>query len=417
MPTIRILPLTLFISLMPSVAMAQDEVIVVTRQVQESRYPVAVMPFADAGRITDNLTLAGLGATAQNLPQNTTNATDIVNNLGTWRNQGFRQVVLVQTHTMPANKLAISYQLVDTATGSVGVKQTQVSENNSTALAASYAQISDKIYQSITGKPSDLVGKIAFVEETGLPSNKTSMLKLVDMSGKNLATLDTVNGSIMTPSFSPDGRYIAYSVQSKNALPVIYVRSLDNNQLQMVTPFWGHNLAPSFSPDGGSLIFSGSHEANNPNIYRLNLAANSLEKLTSLSGAENSPSYLPDGTGFVYTADHGTRSQSLQKYDFATGKSTQLVARGSSPRVSTDGSKIIYTAAGRIIIANQQGKTLQSFAVAGTETAASFSPSGSRIVYAVNQGNQSQLMIRSLSNNAVQTLPTTGVVRDPVWSK
>ncbi|MFB6349619.1 translocation protein TolB [Moraxella sp. ZJ142] len=408
---------TSVLGMMAAHADGDDEVMVITRSVAGSAYPVAVMPFAQANKISDNLNLAGLGATHQNLPQHTQSASEILHNLSTWRNQGFGYVVIVRTHSMPSNKTAISYEIVDTNTAQISDKQTQVSDNHPAALAVAYNQISDKIYQAISHQPSDLTGKIAYVEETGTPNNKTSSLKLIDVHGQAIATLYTVNGSILTPTFSPDGSRIAYSVQTKDGLPVIHIQSVNGGQPQVVTPFWGHNLAPSFSPNGDSILFSGSHENNNPNIYRLNFTANRLERLTNLAGAENSPNYLPSGTGFIYTADHGTRSQSLQRYDFGTGKSTQIAARASNPRLSPDGNKLVYVASNRIVIANTQGKTQQSFAVNGTEISASFSPSSTRIVYAQKQGNQSQLMIRSLTSNTARTIATTGIAKDPVWSK
>lgn len=409
--------LALTISLATAYAHADDELIVITEQVAQSRYPVAVMPFSDAHQVSHHLSLAGLGATHQNLPQHTQASSEILRNLTTWRNQGFEYVILAQSHQILGNKLAINYEIIDTANGSVSVKHTQISDNHPASIQAAYRQISDKIYQIITGQPSDLMGKIAYVEESGSPQNKVSTLKLIDPSGQLIRTLDTVNGSIMTPAFSPDGLSIAYSVQTKNSLPVIYIVPVLGGTPKLVTPFWGHNLAPSFSPDGGSILFSGSHENNNPNIYRLNLHANHLDTLTTLAGAENSPNYLADGSGFIYTADKGTRRQSLYRYDFGTTHSTQIASHATNPRLSLDGSKLVYVSGGRITIANAQGRAQQSFGVLGTDVSASFSPSGTRIIYTSNQGNKNQLMIRSLSSNATRAIPTSGTARDPIWSK
>lgn len=397
-----------------------DEVLVITKQVAASQKPIAIMPFAGdaalSGTISSLLDDAGLGASSQNLPMLTQSSAQITSALAQWRNQGYQHVVLGQVHSITGNKVAINYQIINTQTGAISGQQTQISDNTSAAKRAAAHKISDQIYQAITGNVSDLTGVIAYVEETGSPTNKTSSLKLMDVSGQTIRTLDTVSGSIMTPVFSRDGTRIAYSTQAKNGLPVIRMISVSGGQPQLLTPFWGHNLAPSFSPDGSSILFSGSHEANNPNIYRLDLTANRLDRLTNLSGAENSPNYLADGSGFIYTADHGTRSQSLQRFDFGSGRSQQIAARASNPRLSLDGAKLVYVAQGRIVIASPQGRVQQSFAVPGTEVSASFSPSGNSIVYATSQGNQSRLVIRSLSSNASRTIVSSGIVRDPIWS-
>ena len=396
---------------------ADDELIMISEQVAPSQYPVAVMPFSEAHQVSHYLSLAGLGATHQNLPQHTQTNHDILNNLTAWRNRGFEYIILAQSHQILGNKLAINYEIIDTANGLVSVKHTQISDNHPASIQAAYRQISDTIYQIITGQPSDLMGKIAYVEESGSPQNKISSLKLIDPSGQLIRTLDTVNGSIITPTFSPDGLSIAYSVQTKNNLPIIYIVPVSGGTPKLITPFWGHNLAPSFSPDGGSILFSGSHENNNPNIYRLNLHTNHLDTLTTFNGAENAPNYLADASGFIYTADKGTRRQSLYRYDFGTTHSTQIASYATNPRLSPDGSKLVYLSGGQIIIANTKGRIQQSFRVLGTDVSASFSPSGTRIIYTSNQGNKNQLMIRSLSSNTIRTVATSGTVRDPIWSK
>lgn len=399
---------------------AEDEILVITKQVAANQKAIAIMPFAGddslSKMISSLLDSTELGASSQNLPMLTQNSTQIISNLTAWRNQGYHHVVLGQVHSITGNKLAITYQIINTQTGTVSSQQTHISDNTAAAKRTAAQQIGDRIYQTITGNTADLTGVIAYVEETGSPINKISSLKIIDVSGQAIRTLDTVSGSIMTPVFSKDGTQIAYSTQTNDGLPVIRTVPISGGQPKLLTPFWGHNLAPSFSPDGMSILFSGSHENNNPNIYRLNLTANHLERITDFNGAENSPNYLPDGSGFIYTADHGTRSQSLHRYDFASGRSQQIAARASNPRLSLDGSKLIYVASGRLVVSDTQGRVQQSFAVSGTEVSASFSPSGRRIVYAISQGNQSRLVVRSLSSNTSRTIISSGTVRDPIWS-
>lgn len=398
-----------------------DQVWVATQQVAQSAHRIAIVPFAGdsqmSSMISANLATTQFGATDQRLPQGAVNASGVLANLSTWRNLGFDYVVVGQSHSITGNKTAINYSIIDTKSGqSLGGNLSQISDATVSAKKQAAAQISNKIYQAISGQAGDFGTKIAYVEQTGTTKNPISTLKLIDSDGQNARTLFSVTGSIFTPTFSPDGSRIAYAVQAKNGLPVIHLQSLNAQDSQVITPFWGHNLAPSFSPDGTSLLFSGSHENNNPNIYRLNLSLNTLERMTDSAGAENSPNYLPNAQGFIYTADQGTRTQSLYRYQFANKQSTRLVSGATNPRISRDGQKIAYVSGGRIVIVNAQGATQQSFAASGTDVIASFSPSANQIVYSLSQGNKSQLIIRSLHSNAMRVIPTTGIVRDPVWS-
>ncbi|WP_294034952.1 translocation protein TolB [uncultured Moraxella sp.] len=419
---LAIATITVMASISPAIANDDtDKVWVATQQIAQSSDRIAIVPFVGdtvvTGVVTANLDGTELGASSGNLPQRTASTNDILANLSTWRNLGYDYVVIGKSHSIVGNKTAISYDVIDTKAAKVIGSQTQVSDTNTASLKLAGHQISDKIYQAITGKSGDFGSVIAYVEETGTPSNKTSRLKLVDATGQNARTLFTVTGSILTPTFSPDGSRIAYAVQAKNGLPVIHVQSINGTHSEVVTPFWGHNLAPSFSADGTRLLFSGSHEYNNPNIYELNLTTKTLKAITTQNGAENSPSYLPDGSGFIYTADNGTRSQSLYRYQFANQNATRIALNATNPHLSHDGSKIAYVAGQDIIIANVSGSTLQRIKVGGTEISASFSPSANRIVYAQSQGGQSKLVIHNLTSNQSTTLPTTGQVREPVWSK
>lgn len=420
--------LTLLTAALLSVSMSQmasandDKVWTVTQQIAQSTQRVAVLPFignnALSSAITAKLDTTELGATQNNLPQQTNNSNEILSNLNAWRNQGFGYVVIGQAHSIAGGKTAITYEVIDAINGkSLGGAQTHITDSNPSAINRTSAQLSDKIYQAITGQASDFGSKIAYVENTGTPSAPIATLKIIDSDGQNARTLYTVNGSILTPTFSPNGSQLAYSVQRQNGLPVIQIQSVNGGESRVVTPFWGHNLAPSFSPDGTSILFSGSHENNDPNIYRLNLSLNTLERLTNLNGAENSPNYLPNNQGFIFTADQGSRRQGLYRQNFSSQTATPLIANATNPRLSHDGSKIVYVAGSRIVIANTQGKTEQSFAASGTEISASLSPSGNQLVYALSQGKQSQLMIRNLHNNSTRAIATTGQVRDPIWSK
>ncbi len=400
---------------------AEDEVWVVTKAGVNNPNAVAVVPFMGDSQVTTmltaNLNSTELGATNQSLPQmQAGSAADIINNINAWRAQGYRFVVAGRAHSIVGNKIAINYEIVDVGSGgTLGGMLTQVADNNSAALRTAANQMSNHIYQLITGNAADFGSRIIYVEENNTPTNKTSTLKLIDSSGADAKTLYSVQGSIFNPTVSPDGSRIAFSVQKSNELPVIHLLPISGGASRIITPFWGHNLSPSFSADGNSILFSGSHENNNPNIYRLNLSANHLEKIIDKPGAENSPRYLPDGTGFIYTADNGSRRQSLYRYQLNNGVSTQLATNATNPTVSHDGSRIAYVSGGRIVITNSSGSTQDSFGVGGTEIAASFSPSGRQLVYSTNQGSRGQLIIRNLSGGQTRSISTAGLVRDPQW--
>lgn len=394
-----------------------DWVIEVNKQGITNPHQIAFIPFtgntAISPLVLDQLAQTDLKASDAKLPSKATSVDAVLANIHAWRNTGYRYVVLGDSRSILGNKVATNFQIIDLNTArQLGANHTHISGASQAELNTAASDISSKIYQAITGKASDLVGRIAYVEETGDLRQKTSHLKIIDVASKTTRTIDTVQGAILTPTFSPDGSQLAYTVLENDALPVIYLYQLDSQVKSLATPFKGHNLSPSFSPDGSALLFSGSHDNHNPNIYRLDLNANRLTAITTLAGAENSPSYL-SGNQIIFTADNGTRTQSI--YRMALGSSPTRITTGSSPRVSRDGSQLAYTQGSNLIVSNVNGSNPKTIASIGTEGTASFSPSGQSVVYA-SHGKNSQLVIKNLASGQTTILPTTGIVKDPAWS-
>lgn len=400
-----------------SAAHAEDLVLQVTKAGITNPNQVAIVPFLGNQTLSD-LTLTHLNNTElkssdNNLPSHPQNAEDVINNIHAWRNTGYQYVVIGSSHTILGDKAATNFEIVDLGAAKlIGARQTHIFGSSTQELQAAAIAISNKIYAAITGTTNDLVGKIAYVEEIGKANQKISTLKVMDVATQNVKNIQTINGSILTPAFSPDGTKLAYTILHQDELPLIYIQELGSDQKTLVTPFKGSNLSPAFSSDGNALLFSGSHDNDNPNIYQLDLVANRLSTITQLDGAENSPSYLPNSQ-IIFTADNGSRSQSIYRLNNNT---PIRITAGSSPRVSHDGTRLAYTQGSNLIVANINGTNPKIIAKIGTEGMASFSPNGTSIVYSTQMGNDSKLIINQLNTGHETILPTTGIIKDPTWS-
>jgi WD40 repeat protein len=179
--------------------------------------------------------------------------------------------------------------------------------------------------------------------------------------GRSLMLLDAINGGVrriidmdeieqqQAPSFSPDGKKIAFS-GSKDARFDIFVLDLDKDTITRLTDDEIFDGAPVFSPDGKSIVMvsvvgAGAHGK----IFRMDLDKPGVRiPVTTGDTNENDPVYSQDGKRIYYTSDRGGR-ENIYSLDLATGEERQYtnVVSGAfmpTPLKGKDGDeRLVYT--------------------------------------------------------------------------
>lgn len=114
-------------------------------------------------------------------------------------------------------------------------------------------------------------GRIAFVRPDGLDTSRGDIWTVLPAGGSLLRLTSTGDNS--EPTWSPDGRWIAFS-SSRSGSEDIWVMRQDGSGLRRVTTASSNETDPTWSPDGRSLAFSSDRLTSDPRnrrsaIYRI----------------------------------------------------------------------------------------------------------------------------------------------------
>lgn len=284
-------------------------------------------------------------------------------------------------------------------------------------------QISDAVYEKILGIPGAFWTRIAYVTSSGLGRGARYALMVADADGWNPRTVVNSTEPLMSPSWSPDGRRLAY-VSFEGGNSAVWIQDIASGSREKVTSFRGINGAPSFSPDGGRLVLTLS-KGGNPDVYVMDLGSKHLTQVTNHFGIDTEPSWSPDGGSLYFTSDRGGRPQ-IYRVAASGGSATRVSFEGSynaSPSVSFDGKKIATAqGAGNVyriaLLDNSLGSPRWSMLSPGSlDESPSFAPNGAMVLYAAREGRRGVLYAVSADGRVRQRLVLAeGDVREPAWS-
>lgn len=146
------------------------------------------------------------------------------------------------------------------------------------------------------------------------------------------------NGS---PSFSPDGRQIAF-FSSRSKFPQIYTMDFDGTNIQLLTPFTpgvrSYRAAPDWSPDGRAVAYE--QQMGDFQVWMINVRDKEPRQLTS-EGENEGPTWAPDGRHIALSSTRGGSKQ-IWVLDTESGRFRQLT-RNSGARLAAWSPMIVIT--------------------------------------------------------------------------
>lgn len=159
------------------------------------------------------------------------------------------------------------------------------------------------------------------------------------------ARVTSAPGLELSPTLSPDGRFLAYSGRSSGHWDVYLLRAEGQRAINLTREGEGDDVQPAFSPDGGSIAFRSSREGGG--LFLMGATGESARRICDRGW---NPAWSPDGAEIVFATapifdspyDRPTPSE-LWAVSVADGRTRRIAAADAvQPAWSPHGQRVAF---------------------------------------------------------------------------
>lgn len=282
--------------------------------------------------------------------------------------------------------------------------------------------VSDTVYEMLTGIPGAFSTQILYVTVDRQAQRTWYRLRRADADGHRIVTLFESDEPILSPTWSPDGRKVAYVSYHDGRRPTVVMQDIVTGRQTTIAKFKGINGAPAWSPDGRYMAVALSKDGD-PEIYLVEMATGKLQRVTNHYAIDTEPRWMPDGKRLIFTSDRPGNPQ-IYEYHLVNKHLKRLTFNGSynaRGAVSADGRYLamVHRVNGEFHIAVQDlfRDTFRVLTQTPLDESPSIAPNGSMVIYATQERGLGVLSAVSLDGRVKVRLPAKyGEVREPAWS-
>ena len=245
---------------------------------------------------------------------------------------------------------------------------------------------------------------------------------IADYDGENQRRVTVGKSLNITPTWSPDGRSIAYS-SYRRGQPNIFISNIYQGTLEELTKTAGNNFTPSWSPDGTRLCFASTRDGN-IELYVVNRDGSNIRRLTNHSASDITPTWAPSGTQIAFTSDRtgtpqiyivGADGLGLQRLtsepyaDRATWSPAPFNEVAYTARTGPGNDVKVISLATRDVRQLTFGE--------GTNESPSWAPNGRHLAFTSTRSGKTQIFTIARDGKDLKQITRTGNNYQPDWSR
>lgn len=266
------------------------------------------------------------------------------------------------------------------------------------------------LMKALTGHGDFFLSTLAFVK--GGNGKHQRDVWVVKPTGRNLRKVTNLPGTAMSPSWSPDGRFVVFS-HMDDRTHALGVWDRSTNQVQRIR-FPGNTvIGPSFMPDNKVAVSLSMGKY--PDIFLLNRTFQKERALEESPSINVSPTFDATGTKMAFTSGRLGGPQIFLK-DLKTGSVTRVSRQGSyntEPSISPDGTLVAFsrlTDAGHRIFVQDlvTGLERQVTFGPGSDEQPAFAPDSYFLAFTSNRSGVKQVYLITRHGGDAKLVPTGG---------